>query len=266
MLVLSRREGEKIVFPEVGVSIEVLRVKGSTSRLGIEAPVGLTVLREELLAERGEAGKRPGFVSPEAVRRFVHMIRNRVNEATTALYLFRGQLDRGMADQAELTFAKLARAIDSLGESLNAERPDAARPPSPEAPAPRRRALLVEDDANESELLAGFLRLSGFDVATADDGCDALDYLSSHEQPDVVLLDMLMPRCDGPQTVEAIRRDPTFESLKVFAISGTPPATLGVATGPEGIDRWFQKPVNPEKLVREITRELTRQSHPSAAT
>lgn len=48
MLVLSRRQNEEVTFPELGVSVEVLRVKGSTVRLGIRAPRSIRVLRGEL--------------------------------------------------------------------------------------------------------------------------------------------------------------------------------------------------------------------------
>ncbi|MCY2967177.1 MAG: response regulator [Planctomycetota bacterium] len=110
------------------------------------------------------------------------------------------------------------------------------------------RALLVEDDPNERELLAGLLGMNGCDCATAADGIEALDYLASHERPDVVLLDMMMPRCDGPSTLRAIRSQPRLADLKVFCVSGTPPQDLGVATGPGGIDGWYSKPLNPRKL------------------
>ncbi len=116
-------------------------------------------------------------------------------------------------------------------------------------PASKERALLVEDDANERELLASLLRMHGFDVDTANDGDEALSYLSSHRRPDVVLLDMLMPNCDGPTTVSTIRSDPSFEGLKVFAVSGTRPNHFGVPEGPTGCDRWFPKPVDPAQLI-----------------
>jgi len=106
--------------------------------------------------------------------------------------------------------------------------------------------------------------MNGFEVATSGDGARALDYLASHDQPDMVLLDMFMPRCDGPTTVNAIRSNPAFSGIKVFAISGTSPSQLGVSTGPRGIDRWFAKPVNPERLVRELVREVE-QTQQSAA-
>lgn len=49
MLVLSRKSNESIVFPELGIEIEVVRVKGSTVRLGIKAPQEIKVLRKELI-------------------------------------------------------------------------------------------------------------------------------------------------------------------------------------------------------------------------
>jgi DNA-binding response OmpR family regulator len=121
---------------------------------------------------------------------------------------------------------------------------------------------VVEDDANESELLAAFLRLSGFDVDTASDGCDALDYLScGRRRPDVVLLDMQMPRCDGASTISAIRENPAYSGLRVIAVSGRVPADMGVTVGPSGVDKWFRKPLNPQTLVSELQRDFQHDVH-----
>ena len=49
MLVLSRKQNESIVLPELGVEIEIIRVKGNTVRLGIKAPQKIKVLRKELI-------------------------------------------------------------------------------------------------------------------------------------------------------------------------------------------------------------------------
>ncbi len=117
-------------------------------------------------------------------------------------------------------------------------------------------ALIVEDNDNERHLLAGFLNMVGFEVVTAENGVAALEYLTSHERPDVVLLDMLMPECDGPTAVTKIRRKAELEGLRIFAVSGTSPAQLGLETGPKGIDRWFHKPINPEELAREMAKDL----------
>ena len=49
MLILSRKQGEKVVIPAIGVTLTVLEVRGERIRLGIEAPLELTVLRQEVL-------------------------------------------------------------------------------------------------------------------------------------------------------------------------------------------------------------------------
>jgi CheY-like chemotaxis protein len=131
-----------------------------------------------------------------------------------------------------------------------------SQPAATASPSRTCRTLVVEDDANECELLAGFLRVSGFDVATSGDGAAAMDYLASHDRPDLILLDMIMPRFDGRATIASIRENPKLANLKVFAISGTSPGDFGVPTGPRGVDRWFSKPINPEALLQEICHEL----------
>ena len=99
--------------------------------------------------------------------------------------------------------------------------------------------------------------MSGFDVDRAVDGLQAMVYLSRHRSPDIVLLDMKMPRMNGPKTVSSIRSNPTYRDVKIFAVSGTPQTECGVPIGPQGVDRWFSKPINPQELVDEMNRDLT---------
>ena len=110
----------------------------------------------------------------------------------------------------------------------------------------------MEDDTNECQLLAGFFRMAGYEVATANDGADALDYLQHHEQPDVMLLDMMLPRCDGVTTIRLVRDNPHFSKLKIYAMSGHTPDELGLDFRASGVARWFQKPLNPEQLLKEV--------------
>jgi carbon storage regulator CsrA len=241
MLVLSRRQNEKIVFPHLGITVEILRISGSAVRVGIDAPRDVAVLREELAAE-------PLAETERARRDFRHKLRNRLNAANLCLYLVQKQMEQHKPQEAERTLEKALTAF----AALDLEIAEATRQPGLKLPKPALRALLVEDDANESELLAGLLRISGFEVATASDGDRALDYLSAHRRPDVVLLDMFMPRCDGPSTLSAIRSNPQYEGLKVVAVSGSAPGEVGVSIGPHGVDQWFVKPIHPEKLVSRL--------------
>jgi carbon storage regulator CsrA len=246
MLVLSRGRNDKVLFPQLDISVQVLDIAGSKVRLGIEAPPQVAVLRHELAdsyVPREEGGGSPTKLSPE--------LRHQLNATTRALHLSQRQLHAGRHNEAEATLEKALREFGSLEKHL--QRQQAAN----RGGKPQRRALLVEHNANESELLAGYLRISGFEVQTAPDGGTALELLAQQEAPDAVLLAMCRPRCDGAQTLSAIRSNPRWAGLKVFAVGGTSPAKLGVETGPAGINRWFPKPINPETLVRELSRELS---------
>jgi carbon storage regulator CsrA len=236
MLVLSRRANEKILFPSFGITIEVTSVSKNVVRLGINAPPDVPILRDEIATEADRA----------AVKKSVnHRMRNRLHTAGLAVHLAQKQLHAGLTEAAEETLNEALREYAELDQEFAGDKAK---------PNPELRALLVEDNRNESSLLAEFLRLHGIDVQMAHDGQDALDYLKSREVniPDVILLDMRMPRCDGPATLAAIRRDAALDGAKVFAVSGTDPQEFSLPTGSRGLDGWFTKPVNPLKLIDEM--------------
>jgi two-component system OmpR family response regulator len=248
MLVLSRKPNQKVLFPAIGASVEVVAVKGNVVRLGIQAPPGVAVFREELVAKGGAAPPPQGLP-----RELAHALRNRLDAATLALAVLRKQRDLGLSDESGLTIDRLDREVEAIREQVEGAA-RAAAPPAPAAPR-LRRVLLVEDDTNERELLAGLLRLFGLEVVTAFDGLDALERLRAGAAPDAVLLDIGLPRCDGTETVRQIRLDPARAGLKVFAVTGRSPQEFG-GDGAAAFDGWFQKPVNPQHLLRELEREL----------
>jgi carbon storage regulator CsrA len=258
MLVLTRRVNEKVVFPAIDASVQVVSVKAGVVRLGIQAPREVVVLREEVLHREAEGGQGPcpaaaSLAVATQLRKMNDLLRNRLKIATTGLAVAQHQLQAGLTHDAEATLASIQDDLQLLAQRVDGELKKKPR----QRPVPKhRKALLVEDDRNERELLAGFLRRAGLDVATAGDGTDALDYLRSRERPDVVLMDMAMPRCDGPTAVRAIRSDPALKGLKIFAVTGHLPEEFDITVGPGGIDRWFHKPLDPEVLVRDLDREL----------
>lgn len=263
MLVLSRRVHEKILLPTINTTVQVVAVKPGVVRLGISAPPDVVVLREELHDRAVEwdqqppaAGPAPSAARPDQLAR---QVSERLQATAVALGLARLQLDLGLAADARESLVRLQEGVQLLLHGVNGES-EPFPPPPPARPA--RRALLVEDDHNERELLAGLLRLSGFEVATAGDGCDALDYLHTHDRPDVVLCDMVLPRCDGPTVVRELRRDPAYAGLKIFGVTGHLPEEFGLAGGPAGIDRWFCKPLDPAALIRDLSQELDQSSCP----
>ena len=272
MLVLSRGRNDKVVFPTLGISVEILRVAGNKVRLGIEAPHEVPVHRHEIseriaAQENSEAGvsdaghnaviKMPGVATEPLLREMNHAIRNRLNAAALGLHLLHRKLETDDLSDAEATIFKIFNELKAI--EVQMEGPAQKKPPvgiqDPGDSEPLHRALVVEDNDNERELLAGYLRVSGFDVDTAADGLQAMVRLTEHA-PDVVLLDMLMPRFDGRKTISAIRNNPDYRGMKLFAVSGTRPEEMNVSLGPSGVDRWFTKPVDPKGLLEALRDEL----------
>lgn len=248
MLVLSRKLHEKLVFPAIHATVQVVSVKGGIVRLGIEAPRDVTVLRSEL---QDESAKGPAAPEAAAASRLpteiAHSLRNHLNAASVGLALLRRQRELGLEDGSATTLECLDREVEAMRRQVeDATCPTARRP----------RVLLVEDDSNERELLAGLLRLHGLEVSTAGDGLDALEHLRQR-RPDVVLLDMGLPRCDGASTVREIRREPEWAGLKVLAVTGRSPDEFEAVGGPAAdVNGWLRKPVNPEALLRVLQRQL----------
>jgi carbon storage regulator CsrA len=267
MLVLARKLNETIVLPTVGAAVQVLGVRRKVVRLGITAPGHLPVLRGELA--NGEARRRRVELPPEppaaggnASDLPQRPLPERLQEAVVGVGLCRLQLDAGNLEEANATLAALQTHLQALHQELK-EKKDSAANQTPTQKGRRQRALVVEDNGNERELLAAFLRRSGLEVDTAGDGADALDYLRAHDRPDVVLLDMVLPRVDGPTVVRQIRNDRALAGLKIFGVTGHLPEEFHLERGPAGIDRWFHKPLDPAALLHDL-RELGRQ--PASAT
>ncbi len=105
--------------------------------------------------------------------------------------------------------------------------------------------LIVEDDASNMRFLESFLKLSGHQVATADNAEDALDYIRQ-QPPALVLLDVRMPGMDGLEMVRRIRADQNASVARTPLIA----ITANVMPGAEseiieaGCDGYIPKPID----------------------
>lgn len=240
MLVLSRRADQQILFPNLGITLRILQVKGKTVKVGIDAPENIRVIRPENF-DPGDLAEMQSVEGP--VDR--HHLRNRLNAISLGLRLLQKQIAAGMVHPADDTMRRVLAELGTLDQEVGA-----ARTTLHSVASNREiRLLVVEDDDNERELLAGLLRLHGFSVDTAKDGREALDYLEAHDRPDLVLLDMKMPEFDGRYAIQRIRADRRLADLTVFAVSGTSPESMGLQEGWSG---WFPKPLDPERLIGAI--------------
>jgi carbon storage regulator CsrA len=253
MLVVSRKQNQTVVFPNLGISVEILRIAGKAVSVGIQAPESVRILRGELASSLAPA-LADSTESHTEQTRASHALRNQLNKATLALHLVQKQLQCGKLLDAEQTVASTLKSLAELDRQASScdKSSDVAASPCRDVDSSKPRALLVEDNSNERELLAGYLRLSGYEVDTVEDGAAAVEFLH-HQKPDVVVMDMIMPRLCGKKTVEQIRSNPAWDDIQLLVVSGSQPAEMQVPTGDRGISRWFQKPLQPSDLVEHLS-------------
>lgn len=259
MLVLSRKEDDKILFPNLGITVQILRVEGSKVRVGVDAPQDVKILRHEL-ADAGQltrSSRRRSLADHDAHLRGAA-------QALSDLYDLNGREIDTKSEKLIFDVFHHLKAIDEQLASAFQMKSYVSKQDS--AHGPKRRALLVEDNLNESRLLAGYLKMKQFDVSLASDGSEALDYLEANDSPDVVLLDMQMPKMDGATTIRRMRADERHRNLKVFAVSGGNPDDYGVDVGPAGVDGWFPKPLDPEALIFRLAFETDDLTSPRLAS
>jgi two-component system OmpR family response regulator len=133
--------------------------------------------------------------------------------------------------------------------------------PDADAAPAEARLLVVDDEPNIVELLSASLRFAGFDVATAPDGQQALRLLESF-QPDLVVLDVMMPGIDGFEVVRRMRESKhPAPVLFLTARDATEDKIAGLTLGG---DDYITKPFSLEEVVARI-RAVLRRAHGSDA-
>ena len=250
MLVVSRKESERVLFPSLGIAVEVLRIQGNKTRLGIDAPADVPVLRHEI-AEKSAVDIVPqGSEARQQLSDLAHAVRRRLDSAANTLNALHETLDLHGNEQAQRVVCQLYKDLRMLEFEANEAVEWSGK-------AKTTSVLVVEDNAVERKLLAAVLELSGMQVATAEDGLDALQFFSMHAPPDAVLLDMCMPRCNGPDFVRRLRSRKGMDAVKIFAVSSADPAEMGLPTGIGGIDGWFPKPLDPAELLSALDQRMS---------
>lgn len=119
------------------------------------------------------------------------------------------------------------------------------------------RIMVVDDEDDIRDITAQVLS-THYEVVTANDGIDALAKLETHE-PDLFLLDILMPVMDGFRTCVAIRRHPRFGEAQVLFCSGMDDPEHVKKAYATGGNFFISKPIDPDRLIKNI--EITLRGH-----
>lgn len=113
--------------------------------------------------------------------------------------------------------------------------------------------VMVIDDSNTIRRSAEiFLKQAGCDVILAEDGFDALSKISQHH-PDIIFVDIMMPRLDGYQTCSLIKRNSRFKSTPVIMLSSKDGIFDRARGRMVGSDQYLTKPFTQESLIDAVT-------------
>lgn len=110
-----------------------------------------------------------------------------------------------------------------------------------------KNILVVDDEKDVRDFLGDLLKDQGYSVRIAADGVEALE-LMKQEKPDLILLDLMMPRETGTDLYRKIHRKKEFEEVPVIVISGLPGRYVAVSKSVP----VFDKPIDEEGLLEEI--------------
>jgi len=117
----------------------------------------------------------------------------------------------------------------------------------------KARVLIVEDNSDVRRLYAIGLNQRGYEVKLAANGAEAVERIET-EQPDVILLDWLMPLMNGEEVLDRLSRGRSVPSIPIIVISGEQ-APQSAALDPR-IRCWLTKPVTIDELVAQIQQPL----------
>ena len=109
---------------------------------------------------------------------------------------------------------------------------------------------MVEDDRDTLSGLSMLLTHAGFSVVEAEHGAEAVDLLAHGVRPRVILLDLMMPKVSGWDVLKHLQTDPELRRIPVVVMTAAPDTARPVI----GADLVLRKPIEPQKLIAEVTR------------
>ena len=119
------------------------------------------------------------------------------------------------------------------------------------------RILVVDDDRNLRKIITTNLELAGYDVTAASSGVEAMQLLEDL-QPDLVLLDVMMPSMDGYETTRRIRKHPTNSHVPIILLTAKGEVEDKVQGFDAGADDYITKPFGPQEMLARVRAKIRR--------
>ena len=164
----------------------------------------------------------------------------------------------GLSGATLLGDGRVVLILDLLGQLRGQQRrlarlPGGANPRQLPGPVPRRALLVmvVDDSVTVRKVTSRLLERHGMSVLTAKDGVDAMALLQEH-RPDVLLLDIEMPRMDGFEVATRIRRDERLKDLPIIMITSRTGQKHRDRAMAIGVNEYLGKPYQESLLLQSI--------------
>jgi CheY-like chemotaxis protein len=164
-----------------------------------------------------------------------------------------------MTQETHVSSANGPTAAGSGGPSAEIPPQQSILPTSNESFLAQSTVLIVDDNAQNVELLQAFLEALPVKVVTAADGVEALECVSQHN-PDLILLDIMMPRMSGFQVCRKLKADPKTRDIQILMVTALNELGDIEQASECGTDDFVSKPVNKLELLTRI-KSLLRVRH-----
>ncbi len=116
--------------------------------------------------------------------------------------------------------------------------------------------LLIEDEKNIQTVYASLLNKKGYDVITADDGIDGLDK-AQEEKPDLIILDLILPKLDGKLVLEGLKEDDITRDIPVLIISAKSDEDSIEKSLKAGAAEYLVKPIERNEFLRAVKKLIS---------
>jgi carbon storage regulator CsrA len=291
VLILSRKEDQSVVFPNCGIVVHVLGIKGRTIRLGFEAPRDVAVLRGELVdisppkrettipipnqprdqGHENRAGDSTSHLASDDHcdwRSELQALKSQLGSISHSIQIYHDLVSMGHHAEAERLLQQLLDKLSQIDGQWDVSAKANAGSRIAESPSEyvlqnnwsSLRLLIVDMDSDERESLALKLRARGCECITVASGDEAISTMRQDCRFDFALLDTQYPGHDVFTTLRAIRADARLSRLRVFSVSGSVATAFGVTLDGQGFDGWLPKPVNPSNLWNHMQECLRRET------
>lgn len=123
----------------------------------------------------------------------------------------------------------------------------------------KKRILLVDDEMDLVETLRFSLELEGYEVLTAYNGEEALHLARSH-QPDLILLDVMLPKMDGYKVCRLLKFDARYKHIPILMLTAKTQEKDRIIGQETGADEYITKPFEMEELMKKVREYLGKKS------